>query len=161
MKFKRQIMLVAATTILLWMRPPPAIVFHSVKLCLCVLMSQLSIGVEESVPCMRNSDSATPGCYLYKLSLRQMHHTHTDRDYFLQISSQGTPGTPFCVYWIRLIHMDASTASMELHDEDPVNPETWEWLEQGKDGKPMRHLDVVHPIPQISADGMIWSMPCF
>jgi hypothetical protein len=50
---------------------------------------------------------------------------------------------------------------MELHDEDPVNPETWEWLEQGKDGKPMRHLDVVHPIPQISADGMIWSMHCF
>ena len=26
-------------------------------------------------------------------------------------------------------------ASMELHDEDPVNPETWEWLEQGKGGK--------------------------
>ena len=89
---------------------------------------------------------------------------HTDRErkmFFLQISSQGTPGTPFCVYWIRLIHTNASTASMELHDEDPVNPETWEWLEQGKDGKPMRHLDVVHPIPQISADGMIWSMRCF
>lgn len=42
-----------------------------------------------------------------------------------------TPGTPFSVHWIRLIHTDASMASMELHDEDPVNPETWEWLEQG------------------------------
>ena len=40
--------------------------------------------------------------------------------------------------------MDASTASTELQDDDPVNPETWEWLELGKDGKPMRHLDASH-----------------
>eukprot|EP00435_Cladocopium_sp_Y103_P018931 s1934_g4.t1 len=40
-------------------------------------------------------------------------------------------GTPFSVYWMRLSHMDASMAGMELQDDDLVDPEVWECLEQG------------------------------
>jgi len=42
-----------------------------------------------------------------------------------------TPGTPFSVYWVRLSHMDACMAGMELLDYDPVHAEIWKCLEQG------------------------------
>ena len=46
--------------------------------------------------------------------------------------------------------MDASTASTELQDDDPVNPETWEWLEQGKGGKQQIHSAEKRCMPQES-----------
>ena len=117
-------------------------ILQYVFLCLCVFVSkcQLSKGVEEALPSMLEQRQGTswPFFEVEFAPDASICIIHTDRErkmFFLQISSQGTPGTPFSVYWVRLSHMDAFMAGMELLDDDPVHAEIWKCLEQGTDGK--------------------------